>query len=77
MRPINHSGTPRCASVRPGEHTNFVACSVAGISKPRQGCLLTITTSVRDLFLYIIAIGNTDSLEVGGILLSPVVGGIS
>jgi hypothetical protein len=68
---------PLHQTTRLGEHTNFVACSVAGISEPLQGCLLTITTGIRDLFLHSIAIRNTDSLEVGGILLGSVVGGIS
>jgi hypothetical protein len=77
MWPIYHSEIPRRALMRLGEHTNFVACSFAGISEPRQGCLLAITTSVRDLFLNIIAIRDTHSLEVGGVLLSSVVGGIS
>lgn len=77
MWPIYHSEILRCALMRLGEHTNFVACSVAGVSEPRQGCLLAITTNVRDLFLHIIAIGNAHSLEVGGILLSSVVAGIS
>jgi hypothetical protein len=73
MWPIHDSDLTRSL----GQHTNFVACSVAGISEPLQSCLLAVTTNVRNLFLHIIAIGDTDSLEVGGIGLSSIVGGVS